>query len=68
MMFDEYYRMPDDRILCKDFWRDEFKSAEEIEKQEFLNAQTFEQKKKRDKVKLEQLEHAIKLEKGNCSY
>ena len=66
IMFDEYYRMPDGRILCKECWRDELKSAEENEKQEFQNAHAFEQKRKADQIRLEQLEHAIKLEKGKC--
>lgn len=63
-MFDEYYRMSDGKILCKGCWDYEFKSAEEIEKQDFRNADAFEQKRKADQIRLEQLEHAINLEKS----
>lgn len=64
IMFDEYYRMSDGQILCKDCWRDGLKVAEEVEKQDFQNADAFEQRRKADEVRLEQLEHAIKLEKS----
>lgn len=73
IMFDEYYRMPDGRILCKDCWRDEFNLAEmkavqghQQRAQVLRDKDAFEQKRKADQVKLEQLEHAIKLEKGKC--
>lgn len=72
-MFDEYYRMPDGRILCKECWRDELNLAEmkavqgrQQRAQVLRDKDAFEQKRKADQVKLEQLEHAIKLEKGKC--
>ena len=73
IMFDEYYRMPDGRILCKDCWRDELNLAEmkavqgrQQRAQVLRDKDAFDQKRKADQVKLEQLEHAIKLEKGKC--
>lgn len=73
IMFDEYYRMPDGRILCKDCWRDELNLAEmkavqgrQQRAQVLRDKDAFEQKRKADQVRLEQLEHAIKLEKGKC--
>ena len=73
IMFDEYYQMPDGRILCKDCWRDELNLAEmravqgrQQRAQVLRDKDAFEQKRKADLVKLEQLEHAIKLEKGKC--
>lgn len=73
VMFDEYYRMPDGRILCKDCWRDELNLAEmkavqgrQQQAQVLRDKDAFEQKRKADQVRLEQLEHAIKLEKGKC--
>ena len=73
IMFDEYYRMPDGRILCKECWRDELNLAEmkavqghQQRAQVLRDKDAFEQKRKADQVKLEQLEHAIKLEKGKC--
>lgn len=75
IMFDEYYRMPDGRILCKDCWRDELNLAEmkavqgrQQRAQVLRDRDAFEQKRKADQVKLEQLEHAIKLEKGKCQH
>ena len=72
-MFDEYYRMSDGRILCKDCWRDELNLAEmkavqgrQQRAQVLRDKDAFEQKRKADQVRLEQLEHAIKLEKGKC--
>ena len=71
--FDEYYYMSDGRILCKDCWRDELNLAEmravqgrQQRAQVLRDKDAFEQKRKADQVKLEQLEHAIKLEKGKC--
>lgn len=69
--FDEYYYMSDGRILCKDCWRDEL-NLEEMRAlqgrqqriQVLRDKDAFSQKRKADQVKLEQLEHAIKLEKG----
>lgn len=73
IMFDEYYRMSDGRILCKDCWRDELNLAEmkaaqgrQQRAQVLRDKDAFDQKRKADQVKLEQLEHAIKLEKGKC--
>ena len=73
IMFDEYYRMPDGRILCKECWRDELNLAEmkavqghQQRAQVLRDKDAFEQKRKADQVRLEQLEHAIKLEKGKC--
>ena len=73
IMFDEYYRMLDGRILCKDCWRDELNLAEmkavqgrQQRAQVLRDKDAFDQKRKADQVKLEQLEHAIKLEKGKC--
>ena len=73
IMFDEYYRMPDGRILCKECWRDELNLAEmkavqgrQQRAQVLRDKDAFDQKRKADQVKLEQLEHAIKLEKGKC--
>lgn len=72
-MFDEYYRMSDGKILCKDCWRDELNLAEmkavqsrQQRAQVIRDRDAFEQKRKADQVRLEQLEHAIKLEKGKC--
>ena len=66
IMFDEYYRMPDGRILCKDCWRDELNLAEmravqgrQQQAQVLRDKDAFEQKRKADQVRLEQLEHAI---------
>ena len=71
--FDEYYYMSDGRILCKDCWRDELNLAEmkavqgrQQRAQVIRDRDAFEQKRKADQVRLEQLEHAIKLEKGKC--
>ena len=71
--FDEYYRMSDERILCKDCWRDELNLAERkaIEgrkqrEQVLRDKDAFDQKRKADQVKLKQLKHAIELEKGKC--
>lgn len=73
IMFDEYYRMPDGLILCKECWRDELNLAEmkavqgrQQRAQVLRDKDAFEQKRKADQVRLEQLEHAIKLEKGKC--
>lgn len=73
IMFDEYYRMPDGRILCRDCWRDELNLAEmkavqgrQQRAQVLRDKDAFEQKRKANQVRLEQLEHAIKLEKGKC--
>lgn len=73
IMFDEYYRMPDGLILCKECWRDELNLAEiktvqgrQQRAQVLRDKDAFDQKRKADQVKLEQLEHAIKLEKGKC--
>lgn len=73
IMFDEYYRMLDGLILCKECWRDELNLAEmkavqgrQQRAQVLRDKDTFDQKRKADQVKLEQLEHAIKLEKGKC--
>ncbi len=72
-MFDEYYRMSDGKILCKDCWRDELNLAEmravqgrQQREQISRDKNAFDQKRKADQVRLEQLEYAIKLEKGKC--
>ena len=71
IMFDEYYRMPDGLILCKECWRDELNLAEmkavqgrQQRAQVLRDKDAFDQKRKADQVRLEQLDHAIKLEKG----
>ena len=71
IMFDEYYRMSDGKILCKKCWRDELNLAEmraaqgrQQRAQVLRDQYAFDQKRKADQVRLEQLDHAIKLEKG----
>lgn len=64
--FDEYYRMSDGKILCKDCWRDELNLAEMRAEQGRRDKNAFEQKRAADQVRLKQLEFAIKLEKGKC--
>lgn len=75
IMFDEYYYMSDGRILCRDCWREELNLAEmkavqgsqqrsQQRAQVLRDKYAFDQKRKADQVRLEQLDHAIKLEKG----
>lgn len=72
-MYDEYYRMPDGKIFCEKCWRHGREVAEmralqghnqrmQVERDRVA----FEQKKKADQVRLEQLDHAIRLEKEKC--
>lgn len=72
-MYDEYYRMPDGKIFCEKCWRHGREVAEMRAIQghnQRLQVQrdkvAFDQKRNADQVRLEQLEHAIKLEKGKC--
>lgn len=72
-MCDEYYRMPDGKIFCKECWRHgrEMADMEAIQRRnQILQVQrekdAFDQKLKEDKIRLEQLDHAIRLEKGKC--
>ena len=72
-MCDEYYRMPDGKIFCEKCWRHGREVAEMKAIQGYnhrlqveRDRVAFEQKRKGDQVKLDQLEHAIKLEKGKC--
>ena len=58
--------MSDERILCKDCWRDELNLAESNAIQRRQQWEAFDQKRKADQVKLKQLKHAIELEKGKC--
>lgn len=72
-MYEEYYRMPDGKIFCEKCWRHgrEMADMAAIQRQnQKLQVQrekdAFDQKLKEDKIRLGQLENAIRLEKGKC--